>query len=90
MATKTPFRLSLPVNKKPANRKASAAGKYLIQMDLPLACREPSPPNSLHRTLDYFLDVPLPAATRARFEFAGCAHCLRIHSTFSDRCAGHQ
>src|SRR5260370_41013443 len=87
MAPKTaPFSLSRTLNKKPANRKASAAGKCLIQMDLPQACREPSPPNSPHRTLDYFLDAPCPAATRPRAEFAGRAHCLRIHSTFSDRC----
>jgi hypothetical protein len=32
-------------NKKPAHRKTSAAGKYLIKMDLPLAASEPSPPD---------------------------------------------
>jgi len=36
---------SEPANKKPAYRIGSAAGKHLIQMDLPLAWREPSPPD---------------------------------------------
>src|SRR4030081_975701 len=39
-----PVRTS-PGNKKPAHRRTSAAGKYLTQMDLPLAASEPSPPD---------------------------------------------
>jgi hypothetical protein len=75
-----------PSNKKPAHRRTSAAGKYLTQMDLPLAASESSPPDRARRGLrlarhdletqpmDHFL-AALPAGpTRARFEFAARTH----------------
>jgi hypothetical protein len=64
----------------------SAAGKYLIKMDLPLARRKPSPPNRLREVLRLarrcpialpkpYADRPLLAeATRAGFEFVGRTH----------------
>ncbi len=64
----------------------SAAGKYLIKMDLPLARREPSPPYRqrealrLARRCPTALPKPRPArpllaeATRARFQFVGHTH----------------
>jgi hypothetical protein len=64
----------------------SAAGKYLIKMDLPLARREPSPPYRLRKALrlarrcPIALPKPRPArpllaeATRAGFQFVGRAH----------------
>src|SRR5229473_2923901 len=79
-------------NKKPAHRKTSAAGKYLTQMDLPLAAGEPSPPDRSrgglrlarhHREtppLDHFLAAPPTGPTRARFEFAARTHRKKIHS----------
>src|SRR5260370_27798162 len=36
---------SEPANKNPAHRKGRPRGKHLIQMDFPLARREPSPPD---------------------------------------------
>src|SRR5712692_6178392 len=79
-------------NKKPAHRRTSAAGKYLIQMDLPLAASGPSPPDRSRpglRLARYRLDTQLiyqplapcwPGTARARFEFATRAHRERIHS----------
>src|ERR1700704_6193521 len=75
-----------PGNKKPAHRRTSAAGKYLTQMDLPLAASEPSPPDRSRcglRLARHHLDTPrikqfqvptLPGPTRARFEFAARTH----------------
>src|SRR5512136_1015357 len=49
-------------------------------MDLPLACSEPSPPDSLCKNLGRNL-IALPhKTTRARFEIAGNVHRWRIHS----------
>src|SRR6266849_1903910 len=79
-------------NKKPAHRKPSAAGKYLTQMELPLAASEPSPPDRPRRGLcraRHHLDTQpvatIPAAlpprpTRTRFEFAARTHGEKIHS----------
>src|SRR5258708_15491727 len=79
-------------NKKPAHRRTSAAGKYLTQMDLPLAAREPSPPDRSrhglrlarhHRGIlrwHHFLAAPLSGPTRARFEFATRTHWDKIRS----------
>ena len=59
-----------------------AAGKYLTQMDLPLAAWKPSPPDrsgrgmrlARHhlntRTVNHFLVALLRVPTRARFEIA--------------------
>jgi hypothetical protein len=75
-----------PGNKKPAHRKTSAAGKYLTQMDLPLAAGEPSPPDRSRgglrlarhaletQPLDHFLAALPTGPTRARFEFAARTH----------------
>src|SRR5437660_2545769 len=75
-----------PGNKKPAHRKTSAAGKYLTQMDLPLAASEPSPldrsrcglrlarHHSDTQPINHFQVPPEPRPTRARFEFATRTH----------------
>lgn len=73
-------------NKKPAHRRTSAAGKCLIEMDLPLAASEPSPPDSsgpcldlqrLHRRIQPMNQVwskMRSAAFGARLEFVARAH----------------
>src|SRR6266513_1141013 len=75
-----------PGNKKPAHRRTSAAGKYLTQMDLPLAAGEPSPSDLARRglrlaryrlytqPLDQLQAPLLPGPTRARFDFAARTH----------------
>src|SRR5713226_7326704 len=87
---------------KPAHRRTSAAGKYLIQMDLPLAASGPSPPdrsrpglrlarNRLDTQLFYQLLVPFwPGTARARFEFATRAHRERIHSVAVTAVRAHE
>lgn len=74
------------ITKKPAYRDASAAGKCLIQMDLPLAWCEPSPPYCLREAMRLARRCPstLPkprtlrpdhvATTGARFQIVGLAH----------------
>ena len=72
--------------KSPHTEMTSAAGKYLIKMDLPLARREPSPPYRLREALRLARRCPialpkprrarplLAEATRARFQFVGHTH----------------
>jgi hypothetical protein len=87
------FTFELPLcNKKPAHRKASAAGKCLMQMDLPLAASGPSPPGRSRHGLRLArhhqdarpnyqsLAALLPRPTRARFEFAARTHREEIYS----------
>src|SRR6202035_6149992 len=83
-------------NKKPAHRRRAAAGKHLIQMDLPLAWREPSPPDSVRQRV-YPAPPPAcfcalhhhlaaPQSTRPRFDFTlEHAHRQNFYSECSDK-----
>ena len=75
-----------PGNKKPAHRITSAAGKYLTEMDLPLAASGPSPPDRSRGSLrlarhqqdarqkHQFLAALPPGPTWARFDYTARTH----------------